>query len=158
MINTILSDLSRVVLNPKDKNYTGSLNDLHKKVYSSPGFNFHDYFELNEEILNFYQSFKSRDISVDLFTTGSIQNSPEIKNRLEDVFDRIFSAEELGLEKTQPEAYEFIAANLNVKPSEILYIDDQLINIEAARRADLNVIEYQEFQELANKVKESLNL
>jgi len=37
MINTILSDFSLVILFPKDKTYTGKLNDLHAKLTAEQG-------------------------------------------------------------------------------------------------------------------------
>lgn len=156
MIKAIVSDFSRVVLNPKDINYKGSLNSLYKEHKEESGFSFFDYFELNEEILSFYKSLKDK-VSVSLFTTDVIQNAPEIKNRIEEVFSNIFSANYYNLDKKDPNAYSFIVGKLNTHPSEILYIDDNLDNIEAARRAGLNVREYRTINDLINAIQNTLS-
>ncbi|KKQ00323.1 MAG: putative hydrolase (HAD superfamily) [Candidatus Levybacteria bacterium GW2011_GWA1_39_32] len=156
MITTILSDLSRVILNPKDKNYKGTLNGLYKELLSKNSkFNFYDYFEFDEEVLNLYSSLKSK-YSLNLFTTGSIQNASEAQEKLELVFDNIYSAEDYSLDKKDPDAYKFIAKKLNIDVSQILYIDDQTENIIAAKSADLNVFHYEEYNQLANKIREIL--
>ncbi len=156
MINTILSDLSRVILNPKDKNYNGSLNGLYKDLLQkNTSFNFYDYFEFNEDILKFYKSLKDK-YSINLFTTSTIQNSTEVKERIDQIFDNIFSAEDYGLDKAKSNAYQFIADKLKISPDKILYIDDQLENIEAARKAGLVVFYYEDYLKLRNQIEQYL--
>ena len=157
MITTILSDFSRVILNPKDKNYKGTLNGLYKKLkQEGKPFNFFDYFEFNEDILGLYLQIKDKH-SINIFTTGTIQNAKEVKQKLGFIFNNVFTAADYNLDKTQPEAYEFIAKKLGVDPSQILYIDDEIKNIEAAKEAGLNTFHYEEFRTLFNKVKEELS-
>jgi len=154
MITTILSDFSRVILNPKDKNYTGTLNGLHKELSEkNENYPFFDYFEFNDEILNVYRQLKTK-YSVNIFTTGTIQNTPEVRQVIDPIFEHIYTAKDFGLDKKQPEAYLFIAKKLNKKPSEILFIDDQQANIDAAKKAGLNTILYTDFQETINLLKE----
>ncbi len=156
MINTILSDLSRVILNPKDKNYNGSLNGLYKDLLQkNTSFNFYNYFEFNEDILKFYESLKDK-YSINLFTTSTIQNSTEVKEIIDQVFDNIFSAEDYGLDKTKSNAYRFIADKLKISPDKILYIDDQLENIEAARKAGLVGFHYEDYLKLRNQIEQYL--
>lgn len=146
MITTILSDFSRVILNPKDKNYKGTLNGLHNELLEeNKNYSFFDYFEFNEEILNLYKQLKTK-YSVNVFTTGTIQNTPEVRQIIDPIFDNIYAAKDFGLDKKQPEAYLFIANKLNRKPSEILFIDDQKINVDAAKKVGLSTILYIDFQ------------
>lgn len=142
MITVLLFDFSRVLLNVKDKSYSGMLNTLHKETSSQPGYNFFDYFELNEELLKFIDTIKDK-YSIYIFTTGSVQNVPEVKKRIGPYFRKIYSSEELGLNKRDPQSYLFIANNLNKKPEEILFTDDQIDNIETARAAGLETIHFQ---------------
>ncbi len=154
MISTILSDFSRVILNPKDKNYTGTLNGLHKELSEkNENYSFFDHFEFNDEILNVYRQLKTK-YSVNVFTTGTIQNRPEVRQVIDSIFDNIYTAKDFGLDKKLPEAYLFIAKKLNKKPSEILFIDDQEKNIEAAKEAGLSTIHYIDFQKTVNLLKE----
>jgi len=156
MLTTILSDFSRVIFNPKDKNYTGTLNGLYKELLeATTPFNFFDYFEFNEDILDLYSSLKDRYL-INVFTTGTIQSAPEVRQKIGLIFDNIFSAEEYQLDKKQPEAYLFIAKKLNKGHAEIIYIDDEITNIQAAKKAGLAVILYQDFGQLKSQLAKIL--
>lgn len=145
MITTILSDFSRVILNPKDKNYKGTLNGLHKELSEKgENYSFFDYFEFNDEILNLYRQLKNK-YSMNVYTTGTIQNTPEVRKIIDPIFEHVYTAKDFGLDKKQPEAYLFIAKKLNKKPNEILFIDDQENNIEAAIKAGLSTVLYIDF-------------
>ncbi|MEK7509916.1 MAG: HAD-IA family hydrolase [Patescibacteria group bacterium] len=139
---SILSDFSRTVLHPQDKGYTGGLNVLHKKFIEELGEKYHvlDHFAFNTELLDFYRSLT--DVSVSLFTTDIIQNHPHIRPKLEAVFENIFAANDLRVSKKDPAAYVLISKKLNTNPSNIVYIDDQHANNEAARTAGMNIVHF----------------
>jgi FMN phosphatase YigB (HAD superfamily) len=143
MYSTILSDFSRVIIKPKDKDYAGALNAIHRALTRKFGekYNMFEYFEINEKLIDFYASLKE-DYSVNRFTTDMIQNHPLIRPRLESVFSNIFAANDYGLSKKDPSAYSFIADKLAVKLEQVIYIDDQEANAEAARRAGMTVLHY----------------
>ncbi len=142
MITTLIFDFSRVLLNVKDKKYTGFLNDLHKEKSNEPGYKFFNYFELNEELLKYLETIKDK-FSMYIFTTGSVQNVPEVRKRIDPIFRKIYSSEELGLNKKDPQSYLFIAKDLNKNPGEILFTDDQSENIKAVTTAGLLTIQFQ---------------
>lgn len=158
MITTILSDFSWVIVFPKDKKYKGALNHLQFKLSEEIGnYEFYDYFKFNEEILTFYQFLKEKySISLNIFTTGVLQNHPKAKQKLEPIFDNIFSAYNTDLEKTNPDSYLSIAKELGKKPSEILFIDDKKEFIEAARKAGLNARLYKDLMNLKKSIRKSL--
>src|SRR3989338_6206622 len=133
MITTILSDFARVIIKPKDKSYTGALNSMHRDLVEKLGkqYNVFDYFEINTKLLDFYKTLKPR-FSVNMFTKGSLQNHPMLKSQLESVFENIFSAQSLGLNKGEVSAYLSVAEKLHTKPECIVYLDDQVKNMEAA--------------------------
>jgi len=141
MVNALLFDFARVLLFPTDKNYSGGVNDLHKKVSQNPDFKFFDYFVLNKELMNYLFSIKHK-VPIYMFTSETIQNSTEIRDGVSKVFSKIFSAKEMGKSKTNPDTYRFIAGELNLDPSEILFVDDNSKNIEAANLAGLKTIRY----------------
>ena len=157
MITTILSDFSRVILLPKDKNYQGTLNGLYgESLENIQPFNFFDFFEFNEEILSLYSSLKKK-YSVNIFTSGIIQKAKEVEQRIRPMFDHIFTAADFGLSKKQPEAYLFIADKINKKPNEIVYIDDKLDNCKGAEKAGMKAIHYEEFIKLKTQLMNYLN-
>jgi len=108
-------------------------------------------------LLDLYTSLKSK-YEIDIFTTGKIQEAEEVKGRIATIFDRVFSASDYNLDKTDPEAYRFIANKLNKKTGEIVYIDDETQNIFTAKKAGLHIIPYIEFIQLNKEITEILNI
>lgn len=153
MITILIFDFSRVLLNVKDKNYKGFLNDLHKEKSKEQGYKFFDFFELNEELLKFLETIKNK-YSLYIFTTGSVQNVSEVRKRIDPIFIKIYSSEELGLNKKDPKSYLFLAKDLNKNPEEILFTDDQLENINAASKAGLATIKFKSTEQYINTLSE----
>ena len=155
MITTILCDFSRVLLIPKDPNYTGKLNRLHKDLFKKdPNYHFFDYFIFNEELLNYFKSLKPR-YSLHIFTTGTVQNHPDSRKVIDPIFETIFSAEEYSLHKNAPHAYIFIARKLNKTPEEIFFIDDKRQNVEAALKTRLTAVQYKNNGSLLASLREN---
>lgn len=47
-------------------------------------------------------------------------------------FNPLFLSYEMGLVKPDPKAYEYVLAELNLKPQEVVFVDDKKENVEAA--------------------------
>ena len=156
MITTLLFDFSRVLLFPKDKSYRGELNPLHAELSKNPNYKFLDYFELNAELLRFLKGIKDRS-ELYIFTSGTIQDAPEIQPTLRDIFVRVYSAERIGFSKKDPDSYSFIANDLGINAGEILFIDDTAANIEAARAAGLETLLFVSTQETVDGIKEIMH-
>ncbi|MBV9159875.1 MAG: HAD hydrolase-like protein [Candidatus Kaiserbacteria bacterium] len=139
----VLSDFSRTLFYPKDPNYTGGLNALHKKLHAEYGGEYEilNYFEFNTELLNFYRSLKGI-YPVSIFTTDIIQNHPHVRPVLEETFDHIFSANELGVDKKTANAYILVSEKIGAAPPDIVYIDDQDDNLSAATDAGMKAIHF----------------
>lgn len=152
MIVHILLDFSRVMLFPKDKNYSGKLNDLYRKAVREKSFNFFSYFELNEELVQYINRLKSKFI-IHILTTDIIQNDPAIKTVLSQFLSNVFVANDLGMSKKNPDTYTFLAQKLHCLPEQILLIDDSITNIEAAKKAGLQAIQYISNQQIIEDFK-----
>ena len=155
MIKVLLFDLSWTILFPKDETYGGELNLLHRQLSSKPGYDFSKHFYLNEETIKYLESLKGK-AGLYIFTSGKIQNAPEIRPKLDSIFNKIYSAEEIGLGKKNPESYKSVVKDLKVKPSEILFIDDMEGNVEAAKQAGLNAVVFQNLDKLKKDLQEHL--
>lgn len=155
MIKAFLFDFSRTILFPKDKNYGGELNALHKALSKQNDYNFLDHFKLDEGLLSYLETIKDK-YELYIFTSGSIQNAPEIKSRLDKIFKKIFSAEGIGFSKKDPKAYEYISDQIGITPDEVIFVDDSEPNIEAAKQAKMNVFLYKDFRDLREKVAKIL--
>lgn len=150
MIKAIVTDFSRVLLFPADDTYTGGLNALNNKLLeSNPGYEFKKFFKVNDELLEYYASL---DLPIYMFTSETIQEHPAITDELSAVFSGVFSAKHLNISKTNESAYITVAHKLNVQPSEILYIDDNHNNIQAAARAGCETILYMSNADLISKI------
>ncbi len=101
MITTLLFDFSRVLLFPKNSEYQGMLNPLHAGNFTKSDYHFFDYFELNEELLGYLEKIKDK-FGLNIFTTGNIQNAPEVRERINPIFKRVFAAGEMGVSKKDP--------------------------------------------------------
>lgn len=53
---------------------------------------------------------------------------------LVDLFDHIYVSHEIGIHKPDAGIYNYVLENANIKPSETVFIDDSLANIEGAEQ------------------------
>lgn len=152
MIKVLLLDFSRVLLHPTDKTYTGSLNNLHRELKDKESYYLFNYFELNEELLKYLKTLKGK-YELCIFTTDIIQNDPLIREKIDPLFSKIYSANELGISKKDPESYRYIAKDLGKKPDEIFFTDDTPGNIESAKDAGLHTYLYTSNDKLISTLK-----
>lgn len=152
MIKTLLFDFSRVLLHPTDKSFTGSLNTLHRKLKDNESYYLFHYFELNEELLEYLKTLKGK-FELRIFTTDIIQNDPLIREKIDPLFSKIYSASELEISKRDPQSYKFIAKDSSVKPKEIFFTDDTPGNLEAAKEIGLKTYLYKNNKELISFLK-----
>lgn len=158
MIKALLFDFAKVLLFNKDRNYHGGLNDLNNLLSKkNPDYSFLAAFELNTELLNFLEKIKTK-IPVYMFTSETIQERPEVAGEIVKVFSKIYSAKKIGIAKTNPEAYKFIAKDLNLLPEEILFVDDNNTNVQAAILAGMKVVQYKDNSQILLYLKEMLGL
>ena len=107
--------------------------------------------------MDYYRLLKEK-FSIYIFTSGTLQEHPQIAQRLNSFFENIFSAQRLGMSKVKPKDYSLLAEKLDLKPAEILLIDDNPVFIRAARQADLKTIRFIDAlpKTAANKVDKKL--
>jgi glucose-1-phosphatase len=79
------------------------------------------------------------------FRLGCLSNCNELhwprflgEMGLDAVFDRHFSSHELGLLKPDRDVFDRVVADLGCEPERILFLDDNAINVDAARSAGLH--------------------
>ncbi|KKP39484.1 hypothetical protein A2130_02370 [Candidatus Woesebacteria bacterium GWC2_33_12] len=153
MIKAIIFDFSRTLLFPVDENYKGGLNDLYRLVKDEVDFNFNNYFYLNKSVLDAANKLKN-SFKLYIFTTETIQEDPQIKNEIEGIFSKVFSAKSIGYNKKNIKSYQFIIDELGLKPEEIVFIDDSTENLLVAREAGITTIMYEGFEKFIQKLQE----
>ena len=93
-------------------------------------------------MLDFYKELKGIGYPLYLFTSDEIQDDLELHSVLVTVFDKIFSAKQMGLTKADPYAFEVIAKNVNADVKDILFIDDAQKYLTAANDAGCQTIQF----------------
>jgi HAD superfamily hydrolase (TIGR01509 family) len=72
-------------------------------------------------------------------------------------FGEMFSSKKLGLAKDIPASYIKLARKLRLDPKEILFVDDKLINVDAARQAGLSAIQFQNYEQFVSEASTYLD-
>lgn len=143
MLKAIIFDLCRVFLFPKKEDYFGELNSLYHELSKDFNFKFSDNFIFNKELIDLIRDrHLDTNLQLYIFTSGKIQETVDCQRFLNGYFKKIFSAEKLNLSKREPSAYLMLADQLNLNPSEILFVDDTRQNTQAAETAGFRTITF----------------
>ncbi|MCK4800810.1 MAG: HAD family phosphatase [Anaerolineales bacterium] len=78
--------------------------------------------------------------------------------KIDHIFDHLFISAELGLAKPEPEIYQVAIETLKQDPSELIFIDDFIENVEAAREVGLNAIHFRNREQALADLAEHLDL
>lgn len=62
---------------------------------------------------------------------------------LTSLFEKVYYSHELKMRKPSPEIYEYVLKDKQLRPEETLFIDDSLVNVEAARKVGIQGIHLQ---------------
>lgn len=108
--------------------------------------------EWNGKLIDFLAQW---DKEMFMFTSSTVNRDKGVQEKLNPIFRQMFSTIELGVSKKDPNAYQVVAEKINKQPSEILFIDDTLSNIEAAKQAGLNAVVYTNFEELKSYLEKN---
>lgn len=77
--------------------------------------------------------------------------------RIADAFDEITISAEVGLAKPDPRIYTLTLSRLLTLPSEAVFVDDFLENVEAAREIGMLTVHFQSREQALNELKRMLN-
>lgn len=90
-------------------------------------------YHLNDELVNIIKELKNRGYKIALLSNNSIELRDRLKDDgIIDLFDGIIISAEVGLQKPQPEIFDILFTKLDVKPNEVVFIDDTLKSLEGA--------------------------
>lgn len=85
-------------------------------------------------------------------STDALEEYLERRFGIADRFEAIFNSARLGVAKPERAIYEEVLRRLGVKPSEVLFIDDQAANIAAAAALGMHVIWFVSPEELERQL------
>ncbi|MEY4548766.1 MAG: hypothetical protein RL685_4961 [Pseudomonadota bacterium] len=107
-----------------------------------------DWFEadstLNAGGFDLVQLLRRRGVACHIASTQERYRAAYLENTLGFAarFDRLFFSCRLGVKKPQLEFYQRVGSELGTSPSALLFIDDQQVNVAAARAAGWNAERY----------------
>lgn len=65
-------------------------------------------------------------------------------------FERVFSVEDLGIRKDDPESFKTVCSSMGVEPGNAILYDDSAYALDAAKAAGLAVKEYDRYRGIGN--------
>jgi FMN phosphatase YigB (HAD superfamily) len=156
----LLMDLGNVIIYSKE-GLPGGLNKRNHELVKTKGpeYPFFDYFDVRKKMTDLLGSIKGKH-EIYLVAKGVIQNNLKLRKVLQQVFDysKIISMSGLGLSKQSPEAYKRIVARLKVNAPKILFVDDNIENIKAAKGVGLQTIHFESEDQTVAEIKAKLGL
>lgn len=114
---------------------------------------------LDNDLVGFIQGLR------DEYTTALLSNAwddlrPLLENywKIDGIFDHIFISAELKMAKPDPRIFQYVINELQQNPSEMVFVDDFVENIEAAREEGLNAIHFRSRNQALFELAEYLNI
>lgn len=75
------------------------------------------------------------------------------RNGLFNFFDKAYLSTEMGFSKPQPQIYKAVLSDLNLKPSEAVFIDDNPRYLKPAKKMGIKTVRYHGFKPFIRELK-----
>lgn len=112
---------------------------------------------LDKKLIDFIEGLRGE------YTTALLSNAwddlrPLLVNlwKIDGNFDHIFISAELKMAKPDPRIYQHVIRELQQDPSEMVFVDDFIENVEAARKEGLHAIHFRSREQALNELAEYL--
>ncbi len=99
----------------------------------------------NTELIEYARRLRPR------YRTGILSNSfvgarerEQAAYGFEELVDEIVYSHEAGMSKPDPDIYALVCARLNVRPEEMVFLDDVDMNVAGAREAGIHAVHYRD--------------
>ena len=105
---------------------------------------------IDKRVLEIVQQLKDKGIKCYLGTNQEKYRIEYLRNQLGlgDIFENIFSSAYIRHRKNEPQFFEYVLEKLrDIKPAELLFIDDSKDNIENAKNLGIQAYLYQNFED-----------
>jgi len=112
---------------------------------------------LDEALVQLIRSYRETH-RVGLLSNAWDDLRPFLINRLGilDIFDEVIISAEVGVIKPDRRIYELAAQRFKVPPSEVVFIDDLLVNVQAAQEAGMKGIQFRSTLQTINDLQRLL--
>jgi len=147
-IRAVIFDLGGVLIEidwirySKDEQPGGQANDLYP----------YDYEQLNTELAQFVSDLRP-DYMIATICNGGSREAVNRKFRLGELVDLMLFDGEEGVAKPDARIFQLALTRLGVQPHEVVFVDDQERNVEAARRLGMYTVHFKSTAQAISEVQ-----
>jgi putative hydrolase of the HAD superfamily len=110
---------------------------------------------VNPKMFVLIEELKKEQIQVGLLSNINERYSQLLRSlQLYQAFDPCLLSSEIGIEKPAPQAYEILVQTLHLLPEEIVFIDDNLENVEAAKAKGIDAIIFESPEQVRKELQQ----
>ena len=114
--------------------------------------------ELNKEVIDLIKKLRKKFKVVCLTDTNHLHFEAHQEQGILDLFDEKFGSHQIGLRKKDPKTFEIILKKLKINPEQLLFIDNNLRNIENAKSFGINIIQFKDNKQLIRELKKLIEI
>jgi len=107
----------------------------------------------NRKIITLIRRLRKKFTVIGLTDTNKIHFEVHAEDGTLDNFDEVFTSFKLGSRKSDKTTFYKVLRKINAKPEEVVFIDDNDKNIEAAKSAGILTIKYNNYAQLIANLK-----
>lgn len=116
-------------------------------------------YHLNNDLIDIIKELKKKGYKIALLSNNSIELRQKLINdEIIDLFDEIVISAEVGYQKPQPEIFNILFKKLEVKSSEVIFIDDTLKSLEGADKIGYIPLLFKDNKSLKIKLSKLLSV
>jgi putative hydrolase of the HAD superfamily len=116
--------------------------------------------EANQPMIDLMRALRARGLRMALLTNNVREWEPLWRAMLpvDEIFDIVVDSAFVGMRKPDPPIYELAVERLGdeIVPTECLFVDDVLVNVEAARELGMNAIHYRDNEQAIAEIERAL--
>lgn len=114
---------------------------------------------LNLELIEVIKDLKKKNYKIGILSNYSITLREKLTRlNIIDLFDEVIISSEVGLQKPQPEIFEIVFNKLDIKNSEMIFIDDTKRSLEGADKIGYIPILYSDNETLKSNLSSILGI
>jgi len=106
----------------------------------------------NKDVLSLIETLKKKYMVVALTNTEIEVGEHNRGAGLFDYFDKVFLSTEMKVMKPEESIYLRVASDLQCSPKEVVFVDDRIENVEAAKRVCMNAILFENINQLKKEL------
>lgn len=113
---------------------------------------YNDSITINNEVFDFAKSLRFKFKLIVLSNdTKDWMNAKISRFKLLETFETVYCSANVGYSKPNKEIYEYVLKDQNIRPEELLFIDNQENNIEAAKQLGIKTILFKNISNLCKQ-------